>query len=63
MCIRDRGKDARDGKTTYASLYGIDGAMELAEKETKKAKQALNIFSDHAGELCEFADYMLNRRK
>ncbi len=57
------GKDARDGKTTYASLYGIDGAMELAEKETKKAKQALNIFSDHAGELCEFADYMLNRRK
>ena len=57
------GKDARDGKTTYASLYGVEGAMELAAGHNAAAKEALKIFGDKAGELCEFADMMLNRRK
>ena len=57
------GKDARDGKTTYASLYGVEGAMELAAGHNAAAKGALAIFGDKAGELCEFADMMLNRRK
>ena len=57
------GKDARDGKTTYASLYGVNGAMKLAEEQNILAKQALSIFGDSAGELCDFADYMLNRKK
>ena len=57
------GKDARDHKTTYASLYGVDKAMELAKDHNTAAKQALDIFGDKADELCEFADMMLNRRK
>ena len=57
------GKDARDHKTTYASLYGVDKAMELAKDHNTAAKQALGIFGDKADELCEFADMMLNRRK
>lgn len=57
------GKDARDSKTTYASIYGIEGAMKLAKEHTMNAKEALNIFGGRADELCEFADYMLNRRK
>lgn len=57
------GKDARDHKTTYASLYGVGKAMELAKDHNTAAKQALDIFGDKADELCEFADMMLNRRK
>ncbi len=56
------GKDLRDGKTTYASLYGIEGAMKLAEEHNSAAKDALSIFGERAADLCEFADLMLNRR-
>lgn len=57
------GKDQRDGKTTFASLYGVDGAMKLAKEHNEKAKDALGIFNDKACLLREFADLMLDRRK
>ena len=57
------GKDAAADKTTYASKYGIEGAMKLAAEENEKAKAALDIFGSAADELKELADLMLNRRK
>lgn len=57
------GKDAAAAKTTYASKYGIEGAMKLAEEENEKAKAALDIFGSAADELKELADLMLKRRK
>ena len=57
------GKDARDNKTTFASKYGIDGAMRLAEKYNEQAKSALDIFGGRADELKELADMLLYRRK
>ena len=56
-------KDERDGKMTYASLYGVEKAMELAKEHNEAAKAALTIFGDKAKLLCDFADYMLYRRK
>lgn len=35
------GKDARDGKTTYVSLHGLDAARRLAREQTDAALQAL----------------------
>lgn len=57
------GKDARDNKTTFASKYGVDGAMELAAKYNEEAKSALKIFGGYADELIELADMLLARRK
>ena len=57
------GKDARDNKMTFASKYGIDGAMALAEKYTSAAKAELDIFGDKAEYLKELADMLLHRRK
>ena len=57
------GKDAASGKTTYASLYGVEESMRIAQKETERAKDALSIFGERAGALSELADHMLNRKK
>ena len=57
------GKDAASGKTTYASLYGVEESMRIAREKTERAKDALGIFGGRAGALCELADHMLNRRK
>lgn len=57
------GKDARDHKTTYASLYGVKSAMELAKKYNEEAKDALKPFGDKAELLEALADKMLIRKK
>ena len=57
------GKDAASGKTTFASLFGIGGSMEVAADETAKAKAALGIFGEKAEPLLKLADMMLERKK
>ena len=57
------GKDARDNKTTFASKFGIAGAMELAKEHTSAAKNALKVFGGAADDLSELADMLLCRRK
>ncbi|MBQ4061611.1 MAG: polyprenyl synthetase family protein [Christensenellaceae bacterium] len=57
------GKDARDNKTTFASKYGIEGAMKLAFDYNEQAKSALDIFGSKADELKQLADMLLYRRK
>ena len=34
------GSDSENGKTTFVTLFGVDGAMQLAEKDVYK-RQAL----------------------
>ena len=42
------GKDALQGKMTYASLFGVGGSMEIATEYTKEAEKALELFGDKA---------------
>lgn len=58
---KSRGKDERDNKTTYVSLFGIDAAQEKAEILTKEAKEAVAMFGEKANWLTAFADMLLNR--
>ncbi len=59
---KTRGKDALAGKTTFASLYGNDKAMQIANTKTEVAKKALAPFGESATALVLLADRMLNRK-
>lgn len=56
------GSDAAQGKTTYISLFGIDGAKSAAAEASEMAKAALKELSVDASVLCELTDLMLVRR-
>lgn len=53
--------DEKNKKTTYVTLYGIDGAKELLNEETNKAVKALEFLGERAEFLRELANYLLNR--
>lgn len=53
--------DEKNEKTTYVTLYGIDGAKELLREETAKAVSSLGFLGNDAGFLKELAEYLLNR--
>ncbi|MBE5781535.1 MAG: polyprenyl synthetase family protein [Clostridiales bacterium] len=53
-------KDEQSGKTTYVTLYGIEGARALCREYSKKAADALGMFED-AGFLRELADAYAQR--
>lgn len=56
------GSDAANGKTTFATLYGAQKAMDLAEKLTAKACSALEgRYGARAGFLCTLARELLRR--
>lgn len=56
------GSDAKNKKTTYVSLYGLDGAKKMLADVTQKAVEALSIFGDKAWFLKEVAYYIAERR-
>lgn len=53
--------DEKNNKTTYVSLYGIDGAKQRLSQETDKALESLSFLGDKGEFLREFALYLLNR--
>ena len=56
------GKDAKSGKTTYPTLFGIEKSMEIASQKTEQAVAALEIFSGPVVyELTALAEQMLHR--
>lgn len=56
------GSDAANGKTTFATLYGPQKAMGLAQKLTAKACGALEErYGERAGFLCGLARELLRR--
>lgn len=55
------GSDADCGKTTFVTLFGLDGAKDYLVSETNKAKAAIETFGEKARFLSELADFLLNR--
>ena len=57
------GSHAKNSKSTYVSLYGLEAAHELAEKTVAEALQCLDIFGDNAEPLREITKMMCTRKK
>ncbi|MBO4868488.1 MAG: polyprenyl synthetase family protein [Clostridia bacterium] len=57
------GSDEKNGKTTVLSYMTLEEAQDLAAQLTNKAISALEKFGDRAADLCELADFLLQRRK
>lgn len=55
------GKDAKQGKLTFVSLYGLDKARQKAEKLITEAKESLQIFGSKAADLKDLADFIISR--
>lgn len=57
------GNDKEQGKCTYVSQYGLNGAKEILSKITKEAIKELDAYGEKAGFLKELALYIQNRNK
>ena len=57
------GNDRKLEKCTYVSKYGLDGAKEILERETKEAIKELESYGSKAEFLRELALYIKNRDK
>lgn len=58
---KEVGSDAKLHKSTYVSLYTLDGAKLLLEKTIKEAETCLEIFDENANPLKELTLYSLKR--
>ncbi|MGI6263148.1 MAG: polyprenyl synthetase family protein [Succiniclasticum sp.] len=56
------GSDAKNEKSTYVSLFGLEKAREMADKTTEEALQCLEMFGEKADALRELAKMMCHRR-
>ena len=59
---KDAGTDAKRGKKTYPSFYGIEGARELAAECISRALRRLEDFDEQAEPLRALANYVIQRR-
>ena len=60
---KNTGSDKQNGKTTFVSLLGIEGAKKRAAKEAALDVQALEAFdAADTAVLCALADYILCRK-
>lgn len=57
------GKDAEEEKFTFVTLYGVEKSMQIAERKTQEAIEALQIFGDKGKDLAELAEVILRRQK
>jgi geranylgeranyl diphosphate synthase type II len=57
------GSDERHGKRTYVSVFGLDGARELADSSYGAAIAALHEADGRTGTLERIADYILTRKQ
>ena len=57
------GSDAENGKTTFATLYGPEGAQRLAQQVNEQACAALDGFGSRAVFLRRMAGVLLERKK
>src|SRR3990172_8484403 len=56
------GKDADNGKPTYVSLLGIQGARDMAQRLHREALESLAEFGGAAQRLRELADFIVLRK-
>lgn len=54
-------KDAREGKATYVTAVGLEGARERARELAREAKCSLARFGERARVLADLADYIVER--
>lgn len=59
---KERGNDARNDKSTYAGLAGVEGSKKRAAELTESAVNALKGFGDSAQPLKEIALYLGGRK-
>ena len=57
------GSDEKNGKTTVLSYMSLDDAQNLAAELTEQAIKAVKKYGSTGDDLCELAEYLLNRRK
>ena len=55
------GKDAAEGKLTYVTLYGLDGARERADRLAREARESLAPFGEKAAFFTGLLDSMAHR--
>jgi len=55
------GKDERQGKTTFVSIYGLERARAIAAEESNAAVTSLSIFGPEAEDLRSLAVNLLRR--
>jgi geranylgeranyl diphosphate synthase type II len=55
------GKDARAGKPTYPSVYGLDASRALAAERHESALSALKAASLHDSRLADLASWVIKR--
>ena len=55
------GKDAEEGKLTYVTLYGLEGARKRADALAAEARDSLAIFGDRAAFFVKLLDDMTHR--
>ncbi|MGA8746394.1 MAG: polyprenyl synthetase family protein [Solirubrobacterales bacterium] len=60
---KPHGSDARHGKLTYVSLFGLDRARQLAAESHAKASEALAGAEGETGDLNRIADYIFTRHE
>lgn len=56
------GSDAKNQKSTYVSLRGLEQSKLDVIEYTSKAKKALEVFDGDTMELIELADYLIDRK-
>jgi len=56
------GKDAAAGKTTFVTVYGLDGAKTYAQNYAREAKKAITGAGGDPALFLELIDYTLKRR-
>ena len=56
------GKDDNQGKATFVTILGLDGARDRARRLAAQAKDHLEPFGERANLLRRAADYVLERR-
>ena len=57
------GSDAANDKTTYVTLYGLEGAKEQAVDHTNNAIAKVEIYGKKAEFFINLAHFLLNRKK
>ncbi len=56
------GSDEKNGKNTFVTLLGMEGAEKRLNQLTEEAISAISVFGDKAKFLVEFSNYLLDRK-
>ena len=59
---KEAGSDAKLKKSTYVTLYTLEGAKALAEKTLQEALECLDLFGPKAEPLREITKMLYNRK-